>query len=260
MDERVCRFGAMLKHWRSQRRLSQLDLGHIANVSARHIAFIETGRSKPTRAMVLTLADALEVPRAARNDLLNAAGFASVYRSSSLTDTDIVAVRAAIDWSLARHEPYPALALDRHWLLVGANATAAELLGQVGVAVGSSLLDALAPGSQLQQAIENWPTTARYLAMRLKTESRHLGGDPILDTAVSRLAVDAHGSIGAAAERLPPFATTDLKIGAHTLSFISTIAQFGTAEDIAIADLRIELMFPADEATRSLLLASATRT
>lgn len=248
-------FGTLLKGWRTGRRLSQLDLGLAANVSARHISFLETGRSRPSRSMVLMLSEALEVPRETRNGLLNAAGFSPVYRHRALDDADMAAVRAAVDWTLDRHDPFPAMAVDRHWALVAVNRPAAALLGRVGVGVGDSLLRAFIDSPVLRETIENWPQVARYLMVRIRTESTYLGRDPVLEAAADRLAATLPDRPDADPGVLPAIMPTRYRLNGAVLSLISTIAQFGTAEDVALADLRIELMFPADEATRQILLS-----
>jgi transcriptional regulator with XRE-family HTH domain len=246
-------FGTNLKDWRHRRRMSQLALGLTSNVSARHIAFLETGRARPSRSMVIQLSDALEVPRQARNALLNAAGFAAVYRGRTLDSDEMIYVRAAVDWTLARHDPFPAFAIDRHWTLVATNRTAGILLETVGLRRGESLLDAMTEGHRMQAAFENWPQIARYLATRLRTESMHLGGDQVLDQAAEKLRAQV-GSVEPT-DNLPPVVTARYRRDGVILSFFSTIAQFGSAEDMTLADLRIELMFPADDATRTTLLA-----
>lgn len=249
-------FGSALKQWRAQRRMSQLDLGLAADVSARHISFLETGRARPSREMVLQLGETLSMPRTARNALLNAAGYATLFRSRPLDSADMTPVLDAVEWTISRHEPYPALVLDRHWNLVMANRPAQAMAAAFGIAPGDSLLDALADPAVAKELFENWPEVARHTLTRLRTESAHLGGDPVLDAAADRIAADpdlgAHEQQG----ELPPFVPARYRAGGAVLSFMSTIAQFGTAEDIALADLRIELLFPADEATRQALLAA----
>ena len=247
-------FGTILKDWRSQRRMSQLDLGLAANVSARHISFLETGRAKPSRPMVIQLSETLEVPRNARNALLNAAGFASAYRSRRLDADDMAHVRAAMDWMIERHDPFPAIVLDRHWTVVSANRCGQMLLGGVGLCVGDSLLDALTRVEEMRAAIVNWPDVAHHMVTRLRTESAHLGGDPVLDRAAETLAREFGGQPHGNGP-LPAVVPATYRAGGLELSLFSTIAQFGSAEDIALADLKIELMFPADEATRNVLMA-----
>jgi len=248
-------FGAILKDWRSQRRMSQLDLGLAANVSARHISFLETGRAKPSRPMVIQLSETLEVPRNARNALLNAAGFASAYRSRCLDAEEMAHVRAAVDWMVERHDPFPAIVLDRHWAVVSANRCGLMLLGGVGMSVGDSLLDALTRVEDMRAAIVNWPEVAHHTVTRLRTESAHLGGDPVLDRAADTLARECAGHPHGNGP-LPAVVPATYRAGGMELSLFSTIAQFGSAEDIALADLKIELMFPADEATRQALMAT----
>ena len=250
-------FGASLKAWRRRRGLSQLRLGLEADVSQRHIAFLETGRANPTRGMVIRLSEALGVPRIERNRLLEAAGFAAAYASRGLDDGEMLAIRQAVDWMLERHDPFPALALDRHWSLVAVNGAAARLLGALGLGVGDSLLAAMQSVAAMRAAFANWPEVAAHMAARLRTESRFAGGDAVLDAAADTLAVEA-AAAGLPAGVLPAVAAARLRAGDRVLSFFSTIAQFGTAEDIALADTRIELMFPADEPTRRYLLGGAS--
>ena len=248
-------FGAVLKEWRGQRRMSQLDLGLSSNVSARHISFLETGRAKPSRSMVLQLCETLEMPRNARNSLLNAAGYAPAYRSRDLDAADMDHVRAAVEWTLERHNPYPAMALDRHWTIVKANQAAGFLLAGAGVTEGDSLLAALTDSERFAAVIENWREVAQHMVVRLRTESAHLGGDPVLDQAANALML-ALGATPhpAPAQPLPAIIPARYRAGDRTFSFFSTLAQFGTAEDIALAELKIEMMFPADEETRHALL------
>lgn len=249
-------FGQALRDWRGKRRRSQLDLGLAANVSARHISFLETGRARPSRTMVLMLCEALDLPRAARNRLLTAAGFAPLYAERDWSAAQMAPARAAMERMLSRHAPYPGLALDRHWRLLRLNDPASHLFGAFGIGEGDPLLDAMLDSPAMLDAIENLPELAAHLAARLRTESAHLGTDPVLEARAARfdaLAGPAHHP----ADPLPAFVPTRIALGATQLSLLSTIAQFGTAEDIALRDLRIELMFPADEATRIALEGTA---
>ena len=251
-------FAERLKDWRGRRRMSQLDLSLTADVSARHVAFLETGRSQPSREMVLRLADALDVPLVERNALLAAAGFAARYPQRPLDDPAMAQVGAAVAWMLERHEPFPAFAVDRHWRVVRANTTATLMLQSAGVAIGDSLLAAAVETEAFRARVENWPEVAAHMATRLRTESAHLGGDPVLDAAASALdrqAGDRTESLTTAGTSVQPVIATRYRWGDATLSFFTTIAQFGAPEDIAIADLKIELMFPADDETRAAILA-----
>lgn len=244
-------FGATLKEWRARRRLSQLDLGLAANVSARHIAFLETGRSRPSRGMALQLGEALEMPRAERNRLLEAAGFRAAWSARTLDDAEMAPVRRAIARMIAAHDPLPALVLDRHWSLLDANRGAQAVFSVLGVEPGGSLLDAFVHGDRARAIIENWPEVAHHMLQRLRTESAHLGGDPVLAAAARKLAADPALAAFAPPARMPALIPVRYLIGGQRFSVFSTIAQFGTAEDMALADLKIELLFPADEATEA---------
>lgn len=247
-------FGNLLKHWRQRRRYSQLELAIAANVSSRHISFLETGRSRPSRTMVLQLSDVMDVPRGERNTLLASAGFSAAYAARDDDSSDLRFVHEAIGWTLQRHDPYPAIAFDRHWRVVQMNRCATALLGRLGVAAGDSLLDAFLSPGPLRDALVNWHEIAREMRTRLRTESRHYGGDPVLEAAIDQF--DALNTDDRDESRAPYPAVIPVvfRAGPHDLSFFSTIAQFGSAEDIALADLKIEMMFPADEATRRALL------
>ena len=250
-------FGALLKEWRTRRRASQLDLALGAGVSARHVSFLETGRARPSRAMVLRLAAELDVPLAARDGWLLAAGLAPAYAPRDPDEAEGRMAWGAVTWMVDRHDPYPALALDRRWRVMRANAAAGRLLGGVGVGDGDSLLEAfLAPGP-LRDAIVNAGEVAAHLRARLAAEDCHYGGDPVLGGAVARLdamwgSSDAHG----AAEPAGAFLPVRYRVGSAELSLFSTVAQFQTAQDIALSELRVELMFPADDASRAMLLAA----
>lgn len=244
-------FGAALKEWRARRRLSQLDLGLAANVSARHIAFLETGRSRPSRTMAMQLGEALEMPRAERNRLLEAAGFRAAWSARPLDGDDMAPVRRAIGRMIASHDPWPALVLDRHWNLLDANRAGQSVFAVLGVAPGGSLLDAFVHGDHARAMIENWAEVAHHMLQRLRTESAHLGGDAVLDAAAARLSADPALARFSPPDRMPALIPVRYRLGDARFSVFSTIAQFGTAEDLALADMKIELLFPADEATEA---------
>lgn len=133
-------FGTSLKLWRGRRRMSQMDLGLSANISARHISFLETGRSRPSQSMVMMLCDTLDMPVSARNAFLTSAGFAPVYKKRDLSREDMSHIRAAVSWTLQNHDPYPAFALDRHWNVVKTNRAATFMLGGAGLREGAAFL------------------------------------------------------------------------------------------------------------------------
>tara|TARA_R110000868_G_scaffold2321_7_gene17307 strand:+ start:23626 stop:24411 length:786 start_codon:yes stop_codon:yes gene_type:complete len=250
-------FGTLLKDWRARRRLSQMDLGLAANVSARHICFLETGRARPSQPMVRHLSEVLEMPRTARNSLLQAAGFSAAYRARDPEAAELAPVRAAVDWTLERHDPYPGIALDRHWRLLQLNRCASALLGALGVGVGDSLLEAFLAGGPFREAMANRDEVARHMAVRLQTESSHFGGDPVLEQAAERLRNLTTGRAPTVEAPAPAVIPVVYRAGGLELSLFSTLAQFGSTEDVALADLRIELMFPADEASKAALVQLA---
>lgn len=245
-------FGTVLKEWRAIRRMSQLDLGSEAEVSPRHISFLESGRSKPSRTMVLHLAETLAMPRGERNRFLTAAGFAPIYTSHDASEPEMEPVNKAIGRTLDCHDPYPGMVLDRHWHVVDANRGAVALFELIGVGPRPDMLGLFLDPDGLRTLVSNWPQVGYFMLSRLRTESAAVGGDPVLDAAIADLAADESVAPPETGP-LPPTITTDLVVGDLALSMFSTIAQFGSAEDLALADQRIELFFPADGPTDEFL-------
>jgi transcriptional regulator with XRE-family HTH domain len=244
-------FGSALREWRARRRMSQLELGLAANVSARHVAFLETGRSRPSRNMAMQLGEALEMPRGERNRLLEAAGFRAPWSARPLDGEEMTPVRKAIARMTRNHDPWPAVVLDRHWRLLEANRSGGAVFSALGVAIGGSALDAFVHGERARAMIENWPEVARHLLQRLRTESAHLGGDAVLDAAIGALAADPALARHSPPQSMPALVPVRYLVGGQRFSVFSTIAQFGTAEDLVLADMKIELLFPADAATEA---------
>lgn len=251
--------GQLLREWRARRNLSQFQLASNSAVSARHLSFIETGRARPSREMVLHLADRLEIPLRERNRLLLAAGFAPVFRERSLDSDEMASVREALNRFLAAHEPYPALVLDRHWNLVLANAAVAPLLE--GIAAGlreppANALRATLHPDGMAPRILNFDEWSAHLVHRLRREIA-LAGDEQLEALLAEVlgypnvrsdppAADA----AAAAEIVLPL---HLRHGSGRLSFFSTLTTFGTAADVTLAELAIEAFYPADAETARVL-------
>ncbi len=248
--------GDMLREWRQRRRLSQLELSLDAEISTRHLSFLETGRSQPSRGMVLRLAERLEVPLRDRNILLHAAGYASVFPERPLDDPALHAARQAIDQVLAGHEPYPALAVDRHWTLVAANAAVARLLAGVDAALLTPPVNVLRLALHPQGMA---PRTANLGEWRAHLLARlghqiQIGGDPVLVRLMRELREypappDARDEIDAAAFVVPFRLNTET----GTLAFFSTTTVFGTPVDITLSELAIEAFYPADPATADAL-------
>jgi transcriptional regulator with XRE-family HTH domain len=239
--------------WRRTRRLSQLELASEAEVSPRHLAFLETGRSRPSRQMVLRLADVLTLPRGEQNGLLAAAGFSPQFPVLPLAAEEMAQVRQAMGWMIDRHAPYPALILDRLWRIVAMNGPARRLFGPAGFDDGTSLLAAMTDPVLFAALIENWVEVGHHTALRLKMESARAGGIAELDRAAASLAADpqiaAHQPRATGRAILP----TVYRMGDTRLPMFSTYAQFGAAEEVALSDMKIELMFPADAAAEAML-------
>jgi len=205
-------FGTVLKEWRGVRRLSQLALGSAADVSSRHISFLESGRSNPSRAMVLHLSEILEVPRQERNRFLTAAGFAPVFESHDPDGEAMQPIRDAISWTLSRHDPFPAIVLDRHWNVLSANQAASTMFAFMGVDQNVNMIELFVEDNGVRDLIENWSEVGYYLLTRFRTESAAVGGDDVLDDAIAALAID--GSIGPPlGSPLPPTIPVRIRLG-----------------------------------------------
>ncbi len=255
--------GMLIRQWRQRRRLSQLELAADADISTRHLSFLETGRSSPSREMVLRLAERLDVPLRERNRMLVAAGFAPMYRERALDDPELLAARQAVDTLLAAHEPFPALAIDRHWQLVAANRTVHRLLDGIDPALlappPNVLRLSLHPRG-LAPRIANLGQWRRHLLARLQHQV-----DATADTQLEALLVelrelpvlsqghDAPEPAGASESVVVPL---QLHTPHGLLSFIGTTTVFGTPADITLAELALELMFPADAFTAQALRAA----
>jgi transcriptional regulator with XRE-family HTH domain len=250
-------FGTALKEWRGIRRLSQLELGLQAGVSSRHISFLETGRSRPSRGMVLRLCDELHIPGEARNTLLVAAGLAPAYQARPAGAEELAPLRQAVDWMLQQHAPFPALALDRHWGIVAMNAPAELMFRATGVQTGDSLIDAFLDNPLLRAAIVNLEEVQQLSLSRLRTELAHFGKDEVIEQAVSRLRNLVGESPAYPPGAAPVVIPARYRIGDQVLSFFSTITQFGATTDIAMSELRIEMFFAADTQTRDMVFAMA---
>lgn len=252
LNDRMEEFSHALKRWRQSRRLSQLDLAAEAGVSARHVAFLETGRSRPSPEMIQRLSEALQIPLAARNQMLNRAGFAARYPARRWDCDEMAPIWSALEWALERHAPFPGMALDRVWTVLRLNRPAQALFGPLGVTEGASLLDLLTSDA-LPSLIENWPEVAHHTLLRLRTESAAQGSVPTLDRAAQTLAAAA----GSSHHSSGPVVPTIIRLGTRRLSLFATIAQFGTPEDLALDDMKIELFYPSDDETRRFFLETA---
>lgn len=252
--------GDLLREWRQRRRLSQLELSLDAEISTRHLSFLETGRSQPSREMVLRLAERLDVPLRERNLLLHAAGYASVFPERPLDDPALRIAREAMDQVLAGHEPYPALAVDRHWTLVASNAATQRVIGEVDPGLLKPPVNvlrlALHPSGMAPRTANLGEWRAHLLA-RLGHQIQ-VSGDPVLIRLLRELRDypvpgDATHDVDAAAFVVPFKLVTEDGI----LSFFSTTTVFGTPVDITLAELAVEAFYPADAITADALRRSA---
>lgn len=253
--------GDLLREWRQRRRMSQLDLASEAEISTRHLSFLETGRAQPSRDMVLHLAEQLEVPLRERNVLLVAAGFAPVFAERSLEDPALQAARKAVDLMLAGHEPYPALAVDRHWTLVAANSAVGRLIGGADAALLQPPVNVLRLSLHprgLAPRIANLPEWRAHLLARLHGQVE-LSADPVLAALLRELA--AYPAPTPTRSGRPPtgrefagvLVPLQFTTEAGTLSLFSTTTVFGTPLDITLSELALEAFFPADTATADAL-------
>lgn len=256
-------FAMLLKQWRDKRGLSQLDLAVNSQVSQKHISFLESGRAKPSRDMVLQLANVLEIPLRQQNLMLTAAGFAPIHAETDFAAPEMTSVRHAIAFMLNQQEPYPAFVIDRYWNLLLTNDAATRLLNafidperlqSLFYMEGKiNLMRVMFHPQGLRPFVCNWEDLAGHLLQRVHREalaeaqSKH--SIDLFDELMSYQGVSEilHSSNRASQNTL--LLTVQLKRNDLELQFFSTIATLGTTSDITLQELRIECLFPADEAT-----------
>lgn len=258
-------FTDSLRQWRKHRKMSQLDLALAAEVSQRHVSWLETGRSQPSRDMVIKLSDAMDVPLRDRNTILNSAGFADLYANRDLSEPSMEPVADILADMLAHHNPYPAFVLDRQWNIKMKNDAAGTLFevfgdpGEIWKDVGGSgemniaLLTVHPKG--LRRFIANWHDLAVPFMKRLKKEAFDSGDKVMLDRYQQLVEHageldDSHSQADYSRADLLPVLSLEIDLGGPVLKLCSVISTFGTAQDITANELRIETFYPADEATR----------
>ena len=260
-------FGARLSEWRTRRRESQLNLAISADISQRHLSFVESGRTLPSRDMVVRLCDALDVPLRARNELLISAGYAALYPERSLDISEMAGVREALARIVSHHEPYPAFVVDREWRVIMSNDSAGRL---VAACIDEAMLRSLSPDgtlnfmrmmfepSQMRPRIRNWPSVAPRLLARLRNEAR---GDPQSPSTKLLAELEPSAGCGQSGEEQDrielPIVPLELLVNGAVLKLFNTITTFGTPQDVGLQELRIELSYPMDPRTRALLTESA---
>jgi transcriptional regulator with XRE-family HTH domain len=256
--------GSLLREWRTKRRMSQLDLAGEADVSTRHLSFVESGRSLPSREMVMRLAERLDVPLRERNTLLVAAGYAPLYRERALGDPQLAAAKRAVELVLKGHEPYPALAVDRRWTMIAANAALTGLIGSVDATLRAPPVNVLRlsmhPGG-LAGAIVNWHEWRAHLLMRVRRQIDVSGDSALVDllAELESYPTPVHAGDDARTDADPVVVPLRLRTPLGVLSFFSTTTVFGTPVDITLSELAIEAFYPADDATADALHHMAQR-
>lgn len=250
--------GSILREWRERRKLSQLDLAGEAEVSTRHLSFIESGRSAGSREMLLRLAERLAMPLRAQNHLLLAGGYAPAYAERPLDAPDMTTAKAAVDSILEGHRPFPALAVDRHWTLVASNDAIKALLTGIAPALLEPPVNVLRlslhPGG-LAPRIENLGQWRAHLLHRLQAQIDQ-SGDPVLTALLKELA-SYPVQPGTQHAGRPDGIVVPLRLRkeqGNVLSFLSTTTVFGTPIDVTLSELALECFYPADQATRDALL------
>lgn len=255
------RIGSLLRQWRARRRLTQLDLALDAGISARHLSFLETGRSRPSPEMVLRLAERLEVPVRERNHLLLAAGYAPAFPEHAIDDPEMAPVREALDLILDGHEPYPAVVVDRRWNLIALNETMATLSATVDPQLFGDKLNVMRIGLHprgLAAQIVNLTEVRRYFLGRLERQVA-ITGDPDLAELLAEVSAyppPEHDPCEAGPAAVGNIITPLIRMrvaGAGDLSLFVTVATFGTATEVTTSELSIELAFPADAASAQVL-------
>jgi transcriptional regulator with XRE-family HTH domain len=253
--------GELLRSWRTRRNLSQLELALNADVSARHVSFLETGRARPSREMIMRLAEELQIPLRERNALLLAAGYAPVYAQRSLDAPEMAPVRQALDRFLRAHEPYPAVVVDRHHNLIAANDALDLLLEGVAPELleppANGMRIALHPRGMAPRTL-NLPEWSAHLLQRVRREAQ-ITGDPQLSDLYDELTSYPGVHVAPAQPDIQPGdIVLPLRLldsdGESELAFFTTLSTFGTAADITLAELAIEAFYPANARTAMRLL------
>lgn len=261
--ERRTAFADLLKNWRAKRRLSQLELALNSGVSQRHVSFLESGRAKPSREMILQLSESLDVPLRERNDLLVAAGFAPMFRARQIDDPQMSQVFSVVNMMLKNHEPFPAIAVDRCWNIRMTNKSFDLLASMLGDAVWTrigggerNLMKLFFHPEGLKPQISNWEVIAPVLWHRARREAEAIGGEDVRDLLDELSQYQSAETLWSGEEALLlPVLPIDIRKGGVQVSFFTVISTFGTAQDATAGELRIESFFPANAATEQMFRA-----
>lgn len=245
-------FGDIIRHWRSIRRFSQLSLSAETGISSRHISFLETGRSKPSRGSVLTFARALEMPKPIINDALLAAGFAPEYPVHNPSDVNLKPMMDAMAMILESHAPFPAIIIDGDWQIIGGNVPAMHMMQFLPLNGSVSVVDALLNDDPKNPVFLNWDVIATWTLTRLQLEASRLGSTGALMQTCKTLADDPRCARidQTSFSTKAPYLTMKARIDGRDLSLFTMLAEFTTAQDVSMSERRVELFFPADDTTR----------
>ena len=253
-------FAASLRRWRRHRGLSQLDLAAATEISQRHLSFMELSRASPSRDMVMRLAAALDVPLRQHNALLISAGFAPVWRQTDLAAPELREISSALDYMLAQQEPFPAVAVDRHWNLLRSNSGAVRLIeflvGPLAPGTAVNLADALVSPGVLRPYLVNWADVVRYFVRSVEADA---AADGTPETAALHERLLGYDGVRTAIYATPAeLATTPVlpmhfRKGNTNLRLFTTIATLGTPQDITLQELRVECFFPMDDETAGVM-------
>jgi transcriptional regulator with XRE-family HTH domain len=259
-------FASRLRWWRDHKGLSQLELAGRAEISQRHLSFLELDRAAPSREMVMRLAVALDIPLRQHNALLVAAGYAAVWRQTNLAAPELAQVQQALDYMLGQQEPFPAVAVDRHWNLLKANAGAVRLVeflvGPLAPGVAINMADALVAPDVLRPHLVNWADVTRYFIRSVEADA---AADGTAETAALLDRLMAYDGVRAALKASSsepaglPILPMHFRKGDTELRLFTTLATLGTPQDITVQELRVENFFPMDDDTAKTLRAWATQ-
>lgn len=251
--------GTLLRYWRGVRRVSQLDLASEAGTTPRYVSFVETGRSQPSRHMVLRLAGALDVPLRERNDLLLAAGYAPVYTLAALGSAQLARVDEALGAMLDQHEPFPAVVMNRGWDVLRANGGAVRLFGTLlapdPIPPDANVLRLMVEPGPVRDSVLNWSAVVPVLFDRARREAVASVVDPATEALVHRLSdrPDVR-EVLTAAEPSPtaaPVIDVRFSFEGSVVSFFSVVSTIGAPNDITAQELRVEAFFPSDPTSRA---------
>lgn len=255
-NKNVGLFPPLLKYWRGRKGLSQLDLGLAADVSSRHISFLETGRAKPSKEMILTLAATLDMPLREQNTMLSVAGFEPVFEEPSLSESK--AIDRVIKHMFKKHEPYPMVVMNSAYDLVSTNQTAQKLLQEfianpAAISLPINLYDALFNPELVRPFVKDWESFAKKMLARIHREAILNTHDSRLTELVDKLlsypGIPSEWRVPDLSESSDPFLTLELHKGLYELNFLSIITTFSAPQNVTAQEVLIETFFPSDDQT-----------